>query len=197
MEARLRELAETIGARERDIASHEERIRTLETESSELAGSVEGWKLEVTEAEAKVLELGARRNELQQGVEAFEIALRGARKNLSDLQDNRSKNEVRLAELRLRAESIRDHVSRRYQLDLAGFEPDRYSLLKAVLSQKEKERRNVLPESMVEGSTTRARPPCPPTRIRRRCPSRPSRRLSPDPYRPRSRGSVSRPLWPN
>jgi chromosome segregation protein len=151
MEARLRELAETISVRERDIASHEERIRTLELESAELASSVEGWKQEVTEAEAKVIELGARRNELQQGVEALEIALRGARKNLSDLQDNRSKNEVRLAELKLRAESIRDHVSRRYQLDLAGFEPDRYSLLKAVLSQKEKERLNTLPEATTEG----------------------------------------------
>lgn len=151
MEARLRELAETISVRERDISSHEERIRALEAESAELAGSVEGWKQEVSEAEAKVLELGTRRSELQAGVEALEIALRGARKNLSDLQDNRSKNEVRLAELKLRAESIRDHVSRRYQLDLAGFEPDRYSLLKAVLSQKEKERRAALPEPSAEG----------------------------------------------
>ena len=141
MEARIRELAETITSRERDIAIHEERIRTLESESVNLSESVEGWKQESAEAEARVLELGVQRTELQSGVEALEIALRGARKNLSDLQDNRSKNEVRLAELRLRAESIRDHVSRRYQLDLAGFEPDRYGLLKAVASQKEKERR--------------------------------------------------------
>ena len=141
MEARIRELAETITARERDIILHGERIRTLEAESTGLAESVAGWKQESAEAEARVLELGVRRAELQSGVEALEIALRGARKNLSDLQDNRSRNEVRLAELRLRSESIRDHVSRRYQLDLAGFEPDRYGLLKAVASQKEKERR--------------------------------------------------------
>ena len=141
MEARIRELAETITARERDIAIHEERISTLEAESVNLAESVEEWKQESAEAEALVLELGVRRTELQSGVEALEIALRGARKNLSDLQNNRSKNEVRLAQLRLRAESIRDHVSRRYQLDLAGFEPDRYGLLKAVASQKDKERR--------------------------------------------------------
>ncbi len=152
MEARLRELAETIAVRERDITTHEERIRALEAESASLAESVEGWKLETAEAEARVLELGVRRQELQAGVEALEIALRGARKNLSDLQDNRSKNEVRLAELKLRAESIRDHVSRRYQLDLAGFEPDRYSLLKAVVSQKEKERRAALPEPSAEVS---------------------------------------------
>ena len=141
MEARIRELAETITARERDIATHEERIRLLEAESTSLAESVETWKKESAEAEARILELGAQRTELQAGVEALEIALRGARRNLSELQDNRSKNEVRLAELRLRSESIRDHVSRRYQLDLAGFEPDRYGLLKAVASQKEKERR--------------------------------------------------------
>jgi len=147
MEARIRELAETITARERDITIHEEKIRSLEAESTGITESVETWKIESTEAEARVLELGVRRAELQSGVEALEIALRGARKTLSDLQDNRSKNEVRLAELRLRAESIRDHVSRRYQLDLAGFEPDRYALLKAVAQQKEKERRAALPES--------------------------------------------------
>ena len=147
MEARLREFAETIAARERDIATHEERVRSLEAESTGLAESVALWKQESTEADARVAELGIRRSELQAGVEALEIALRGARKNLSDLQDTRSRNEVRLAELRLRAESIRDHVSRRYQFDLAGFEPDRYALLKAVLSQKEKERRATLPES--------------------------------------------------
>ena len=154
MEARIRELAETITARERDIATHEERIRTLDAESTSLAESVETWKAESAEAEARVLELGVRRTELQAGVEALEIALRGARKNLSDLQDNRSKNEVRLAELKLRAESIRDHVSRRYQLDLAGFEPDRYGLLKAVAQQKEKERRAAsLPDSSGDGDS--------------------------------------------
>lgn len=147
MEARIRELAETISARERDTTTHEEKIKTLEAESTGLAESVETWKIESAEVEARVLELGVRRAELQSGVEALEIALRGARKNLSDLQDNRSKNEVRLAELRLRAESIRDHVSRRYQLDLAGFEPDRYALLKAVAQQREKERRAALPDS--------------------------------------------------
>ena len=157
MEARIRELAETISVRERDITTHDEKIKSLEVESTGLAESVETWKIESAEAEARVLELGVRRAELQSGVEALEIALRGARKNLSDLQDNRSKNEVRLAELKLRAESIRDHVSRRYQLDLAGFEPDRYALLKAVAQQKEKERRATLPEStdpMVEGEVS-------------------------------------------
>ena len=144
MEARVRELAETISARERDITTHDEKIRSLEAESTGLAESVEIWKTESAEAESRVLELSVRRAELQSGVEALEIALRGARKNLSDLQDNRSKNEVRLAELKLRAEAIRDHVSRRYQLDLAGFEPDRYALLKAVAQQKEKERRAAL-----------------------------------------------------
>jgi chromosome segregation protein len=147
MEARVRELAETISARERDITTHDEKIRSLEAESTGLAESVEIWKTESAEAESRVLELSVRRAELQSGVEALEIALRGARKNLSDLQDNRSKNEVRLAELKLRAEAIRDHVSRRYQLDLAGFEPDRYALLKAVAQQKEKERRAALPPS--------------------------------------------------
>ncbi len=146
MEARIREFAETITARERDIAMHDERIRLLTAESTTLIESVEVWKQERAEAEASILELGLRRTELQAGVEVLEIALRSARQNLSELQESRSKNEVRLAELRLRSESIRDHVSRRYQLDLAGFEPDRYGLWKAVASQKEKERRAAFPQ---------------------------------------------------
>ena len=141
MEARIQELAETVASRQRDIATQEERIRLLEAESTALAESVEGWKRESAEVEKHVLELGVQRAELQAGVEVLEIALRGARRNLSELQDNRSKNEVRLTELTLRCESIRDHVSRRYQLDLAGFEPDRYGLLKAVASQGQKELR--------------------------------------------------------
>jgi chromosome segregation protein len=141
MEARIRELAETVATRQRDIATQEERIRLLESESTALAESVDGWKRESAEVENRVLDLGVQRAELQAGVEVLEIALRGARRNLSELQDNRSKNEVRLAELSLRSESIRDHVSRRYQLDLAGFEPDRYGLLKAVSSQGQREGR--------------------------------------------------------
>jgi len=138
MEARIHELAQTIAAREHDIALHEQRIRSLEEESSGLTESIDGWKKEHLAEENRLLEMGVQRTGLQSGVEALEVALKSARKGLSDLQDNRSRNEVRLAELRLRAEAIRDHVSRRYQLDLAGFEPDRYGLLKAVASQKQK-----------------------------------------------------------
>ena len=161
MEARIRELAGTITARERDIAIHQERVRALELESAGLAGNVSEWKQESAEAEAGVLDLGVQRTELQAGVEALEIALRGARKNLSELQDHRSRNEVRLAELRLRAESIRDHVSRRYQIDLAGFEPDRYGLLKAVASQKQKEQKGEgeQPVAISDGQTFSEEPP--------------------------------------
>ena len=103
MEARIRELAETISVRERDITTHDEKIKSLEAESTGLAESVETWKIESAEAEARVLELGVRRAELQSGVEALEIALRGARKNLSDLQDNRFKAVAQQKEKERRA----------------------------------------------------------------------------------------------
>ncbi|MFZ4116747.1 MAG: chromosome segregation protein SMC [Chthoniobacterales bacterium] len=138
IEARLRECAQAITARERDITDHEAKIQNLVNESEELASSIDTWKNERAQVEEEITTWVRTRTELQQTVEAVETSLRSLRKNLFDLQDRRSKDEVHLTELRLRMESIRDHISRRYQIDLTTFEPDRYMLLKVMTSQKEK-----------------------------------------------------------
>lgn len=138
IEARLREFAQAITARERDIREHEAKIEHLSKESEELAHSIVHWKEELGEVEQHITGLVAQRGELQETVEVVEAALRTARKNLLELQDRRSRDEVKVTELRLRSESVCDHVSRRYQLDLTTFSPDSYALLKVVISQKEK-----------------------------------------------------------
>lgn len=138
MEARIREFAQTITARERDIAGYEEKIKTLATESEDLVKSVASWKEELTHGEQEIVGISDQRKELQSNVEALESALRGARKSLLEIQDNRSREEVRLTELKLRAESLTEHISRRYQIDLATFRPDQYALLKVVTTQQEK-----------------------------------------------------------
>lgn len=142
IESRLRELAETIAVRERDEQDYEKKMEALTKESSELIVSLERWKEELVSVEKEVARLSGERGGLQEQAEEMEVNLRGLRKNLLDLQDKRSRDEVKATELRMRAESIRDHISRRYQIDLSAFEPDRYMLLKAVTTRGEKKMRH-------------------------------------------------------
>ena len=137
MQARIREFAQAITARERDIAAHEGKIKAFVAESESLVISVTGWKKELVQVEQEVALFTTERTELQASVETLEIGLRTARKNLLELQDRRSRDEIRLTELRLRTESLCEHITRRYQIDLAEFRPDRYALLKVVTTQKE------------------------------------------------------------
>ena len=141
IQSRLRELAETIAVRERDQRNYEEKIEALTKESQELIGSIGHWKEELVGVEQEVARLSSERGGLQEEAETMELNLRGLRKNLLDLQDKRSRDEVKVTELRMRAESICEHVTRRYQEDLSAFEPDRYMLLKAVTTRGEKKSR--------------------------------------------------------
>ncbi len=115
-----------------------------------MATSIVTWKNELAHVEEEITQYVNMRAVLQEQVEAVEANLRNVRKNLSDLQDRRSKEEVQLTELRLRGESICDHVSRRYQIDLTAFEPDRYALLKVVTTQKEKKNVSITDETNLE-----------------------------------------------
>lgn len=135
---RLRELAETIATRDRDAREYEGKIESLVVESQELGKSIAGWKEELVTVEEKVLGVTTERTQLQEHVEHLERTLRSTRKNLLELQDARSREEVRVTELRLRVESLCEHVSRRYQIHLPDFKTDSYMLLKVITTQKEK-----------------------------------------------------------
>ncbi|HLB34039.1 MAG: chromosome segregation protein SMC [Verrucomicrobia bacterium RIFCSPHIGHO2_12_FULL_41_10] len=138
LQARLRELAQSIASRERDITNQEQKVISLETESSSLLINITQWKEELLAVEQEIAQKTSERSKLQERVETLEISLRTVRKELMELQDRRSREEVRLTELRLRAESIRDHISRRYQIDLTNFKPDSYALLKVITVSKER-----------------------------------------------------------
>lgn len=155
IEARLREFAEAITARERDMREHETKIQTLVSESDSLVISIATWKEELGVVEQEVARLTNERTALQANVEAVEVSLRGIRKNLVELQDRRSREEVRLTELRLRAESIREHITRRYQEDISEFKTDRYALLKVVMESKERKPAKIALEGMAEGEEPR------------------------------------------
>ncbi len=129
MTARLAELAELLEARRIDIDSLEGRIVAFESETTGLTDSMTVWHEEEATLEGRIASLSASRSELQDSAEAVEIALRAARQQLVLLQEQKGRLEVRAAQVEMRMENLRNHVSHRYQTDLEAFEPDTYGLL--------------------------------------------------------------------
>lgn len=146
MAARLQELAEVLESRARDIANYERRIAELESESCRLKESVQGLAEEQNLLNGQMAETSAARDELRSQAEAVETALKSARTQLLELQDEKGKLEVRAAQVEMRMENLRNHVSQRYQTDLESFEPDTYGLLAAV---RERGKRKAKPEGEI------------------------------------------------
>ena len=129
MSVRLAELSELLETRRVDIANYESRIESLAAENTSLEVSIAEWRESLASEEAKVEALTAARAEVHESADAFETNLRSARQRLANLQNERGRIEVKIAQIEMRMENVRDHVSHRYQTDLEAFEPDTYSLL--------------------------------------------------------------------
>ncbi len=129
MAARLAELAEILENRRNDISNYESRISALAAENASLAESMKEWQEEASTLEMRGAEILSMRAEVQENAQAVEIALRAARQQLVHLQEQKGKLEVRIAQMEMRMENLRNHVSHRYQTDLEAFEPDGYALM--------------------------------------------------------------------
>lgn len=136
--ARVAELTELLAQREKDIADYEARISQLQSESAEMQSSIENWKMLLEAGEQQVAGILAQRGELQENVDALETALRASRRQLGELQETRSRLEVRSTQLEMRIEHVCEHITQRYQISLADFQPDAYSLLTALRDRKSK-----------------------------------------------------------
>ena len=137
--ARVAELTELLAQREQDISEYESRISHLQSESAEMQSSIENWNLLLETGEQQVATIVARRSEAQSGIDAFEGELRSARRQLGELQEGRSRLEVRGTQLEMRIENVVAHVQQRYQLAIEEFQPDTYSLLTALRDRKARE----------------------------------------------------------
>jgi len=129
MAVRLAELSELLESRRTDIANYEGRIAALAAENASLEVSITEWRESLATEEAKVEALHAARSEVHESADVIETTLRTARQRLANLQNERGRIEVKIAQTEMRMENIRDHVSHRYQSDLEAFEPDTYALL--------------------------------------------------------------------
>jgi chromosome segregation protein len=138
--ARVAELTELLAQRESDIANYEARIATLQSEAIELESSIENWRLLLETGEQQIAGLVAQKSEIQESVEALETALRSSRRQLSELQESRGRFEVRSTQLEMRLENVTGHVSQRYQVAIADFQPDSYALIVALRDREKKAR---------------------------------------------------------
>lgn len=132
MAARIAELTELLETRREEIANYERRINELENESAALRGSMAEMTIQRGELESRLSAAQEARDEVRHQSEALESALRAARAQLVTLQEQKGRLEVRAAQVEMRMENLRNHVSQRYQTDLEAFEPDSYALLTAL-----------------------------------------------------------------
>jgi chromosome segregation protein len=138
MANRLEELQDLIVNRERDIANYEARAKQFLAENDSLRLKIEELQADQAKAEEEVVALLEERSGLISSVDAVELNLRQLRKQLGECQQARGEQEVRATQHRLRLESVREHVTHRYQTELETFRPDWDSFRSTVREQRKR-----------------------------------------------------------
>jgi chromosome segregation protein len=135
MAVREAELAETIAARQSEIANFEKRLAAQSQESKSAEAAIEKQKAECAELEATVAALTDQRAEHSRAMNEMESDLRANRNSLNELHDLRSKQQVRESQLKMQSDNLVEHISRRYQLNLREFAPDQIAFEKTLRAQ--------------------------------------------------------------
>lgn len=140
MAARLAELGEIISQRQNDIDTYRQRAENLSGECEQIEEAIESLRAQAAEAETEVSQHSEARSAAAVGIEEFNSTLRILHRQLSESHDKRSKFEVKETQLQMRTESICEHVTRRYQIDIRKFEPDSYALITTLRELQKKNR---------------------------------------------------------
>jgi chromosome segregation protein len=135
MATREVELAETIAARQAEIANFEKRLAAQSQESKSAEAAIEKQKAECAELEATVTAVTDQRAEHSRAMNEMESDLRASRNSLNELHDLRSKQQVRESQLQMQSDNLVEHISRRYQLNLREFAPDQVTFEKTLCAQ--------------------------------------------------------------
>jgi chromosome segregation protein len=136
--ARLAELQDTIAGRRSDIANYAARIELTSNENAVLYTRIEQLQFDQAVAEAEVGSLIQDRARRAEALEAVDLNLRHLRNQLSDCREARGQQEVKSTQLNLRLENIREHVARRYHVDISTVEPDWYALQVCLREQRKR-----------------------------------------------------------
>jgi chromosome segregation protein len=132
MEARLTELGDLIAQRQRDIGSYAERAASMLAEISEIEANLGRLRVEAVEKEAHGSALVAERTGIALGVDEMNTTLRHLRQQLNDAHNQRSRVEVKQSQLEMKLTALREHIQKRYQIELEDFQND-YDVLRAAI----------------------------------------------------------------
>jgi chromosome segregation protein len=135
MTAREAELAETIAARQAEIAIFEKRLATQSQESKSAEAAMEKQNAECAELEATVAALTDQRAQHSRAMNEMESKLRAIRNSLNELHDQRSKHQVRETQLQMQTDNLAEHISRRYQVNLREVVSDQTAVEKVLSVQ--------------------------------------------------------------
>jgi chromosome segregation protein len=158
MAAREVELAETIAARQAEIANFEKRLAAQAQESKSAEDAIEKQKAECAELEATVAALTDQRAEHSRAMNEMDSGLRATRNSLNELHDLRSKQQVRESQLQMQSDNLVEHISRRYQLNLREFAPDQVAFEKTLHAQLKRNEKLEGEAPATPGSTELAPP---------------------------------------
>jgi len=135
MTAREAELAETITARQAEIANFEKRLVAQSQESKSAEAAIEKQNAECAELEATLAALTDQRAEHSRAMNEMESKLRAIRNSLNELHDLRSKHQVRETQLQMQTDNLAEHISRRYQVNLREVVSDQTAFEKTLRAQ--------------------------------------------------------------
>ncbi len=135
MTVREAELAETITARQAEIANFETRLAAQSQESKSAEAAIEKQNAECAKLEATVAALTDQRAEHSRAMNEMESKLRAARNSLNELHDLRSKHQVRETQVQMQTDNLAEHISRRYQVNLREVVSDQTAFEKTLRAQ--------------------------------------------------------------
>ncbi|MES2709318.1 MAG: chromosome segregation protein SMC [Verrucomicrobiota bacterium] len=141
MDSRLRELAEMIARRKREIESYHERIQAALAENERLAEECAAGRAQLED----LMILGESRTDertgLAESVRVRENGLSEIRRQIAQCAEQRGTEEVRVERIALRMDNLAAYAQERYRLDLNAFQQDIPALLTAIQNQKFPRRR--------------------------------------------------------
>lgn len=148
MAVRGAELAEVITARRNDLSSYETKLTAQASESRESSAAIEEQMARCHEAEESAAAISATRAARVSVIAEHETELRRLRDALSELQDQRGRQQVRESQVQMQIDNLVANISRRYELDLHAFSPDQPGFEKTLRAQLK--RRTSLPEAAAD-----------------------------------------------
>jgi chromosome segregation protein len=118
LSARDAELNELIAVRTADINTYEEKLAAQADESRESETLIEKQSARRAEAEANAIKITEQRATQLAVISDRERELRRLRDSLGDLQHRRAQSQVRDSQVQMKIESLAEHISRSYHVDV-------------------------------------------------------------------------------